>query len=181
MSAHSPAQSKSDPFEAARRIRLICLDVDGVLTDGGLWIDDRGREFKRFDVRDGLGIRRWIEAGGEIAAVTGRPGAAVRHRLRELGVDRLATSSGDKVPAVEAMLAELGLEWSQVAMIGDDVPDLPVFARCGLSIAVADATPPVLAAATWTTTRPGGRGAVREAIERLLEAQHRRPGPTEAG
>lgn len=166
---------------AAQSIRLLCLDVDGVLTDGGLWIDDRGREFKRFDVRDGLGVRRWIESGGEIAAITGRPGASVRHRLGELGVDRLVTASGDKVAAVQRLLAELGLDWSETAMIGDDLPDLPVLERCALGIAVADAVDEVKAAAEWTTSRSGGRGAVREAIERLLSAQGRRPGDTGAG
>lgn len=168
--------SPCDGFDpAARRVRLLCLDVDGVLTDGGLWIDDRGHEFKRFDVRDGLGIRRWIESGGEVAAVTGRPGAAVRHRLRELGVVRLVAASGPKVPAIEGLLEEMSLDWPEVAMIGDDLPDLPVLERCGLAIAVADAVEEVRDAATWTTSRPGGRGAVREAIDRMLAAQDRHP------
>jgi len=179
----SPERDESDDasIAAARRVRLLCLDVDGVLTDGGLWIDDRGRESKRFDVRDGLGIRRWLAAGGEIAAITGRPGAAVRHRLKELGVERLVAASGPKVPAVEGVMRELSLGWPEVAMIGDDLPDLPVFERCGLAIAVADAVEEVGAAASWRTTRPGGHGAVREAIERLLAAQARHPAATEAG
>ena len=173
--ADEPNSNLPREEEAARRVRLLCLDVDGVLTDGGLWIDDRGREFKRFDVRDGLGIRRWIGSGGEIAAITGRPGAAVRHRLRELGVARLVAASGPKLPAIERLLEELSLDWTEVAMIGDDLPDLPVLARCGLSIAVADAVAEVRAVSAWTTSRPGGRGAVREAIDRMLAAQGRHP------
>lgn len=154
----------------AESIRLLCLDVDGVLTDRGLWVDAAGRELKRFDVRDGLGIRLWLASGREIAVVSGRPGTAVRHRLSELGVHRLVAGSGDKVAALTPILGELRLDWPQVAMVGDDLPDLPPLRRCGFPIAVADAAAEVLAAAAWTTTHPGGHGAVREAIEHLLRA-----------
>lgn len=152
----------------AASIRLLCLDVDGVLTDRGLWIDGGGRELKRFDVRDGLGIRLWLASGREIAVVSGRPGTAVRHRLTELGVHRLVAGSGDKVAATGPILDELGLDWPQVAMVGDDLPDLPLLRRCGFPIAVADAAAEVRDAATLTTGHPGGHGAVREAIEHLL-------------
>lgn len=156
-----------------RRVRLIALDVDGVLTEGGLWIDAHGRELKRFDVRDGLGIRLWIASGGAIAAVSGRGGASVRHRLAELGVERVLCGVKDKVAAVEGLLAERSLDWRSVAMVGDDLPDLPVLVRCGLPIAVADACAEVRAAAAIVTGRAGGRGAVREAIEAILRAQGR--------
>ncbi len=154
-------------------VRLLVLDVDGVLTDGGLWIDGVGAEFKRFDVRDGLGIRLWIASGGLIAAVSGRGGASARLRLGELGVECVMGGVKDKVAAVEELLASHGLEWTSVAMIGDDLPDLPVLRRCGLPIAVADACDEVRNAASLVTTRDGGRGAVREAIERILQAQGR--------
>lgn len=158
---------------AMAKVRLLVLDVDGVLTDGGLWIDGSGREFKRFDVRDGLGIRQWLAAGGLLAAVSGRGGASTRLRLGELGVECVLGGVKDKVAAVEGLLAAHALEWSAVAMIGDDLPDLPVLRRCGLPIAVADACEEVRSAAAWVTSRRGGCGAVREAIERLLQAQGR--------
>ncbi len=154
----------------AASIRLLCLDVDGVLTDRGLWIDAAGRELKRFDVRDGLGIRLWLASGREIAVVSGRSGTAVRHRLAELGVHRLVAGSGDKVAAAATILEELRLDWPQVAMVGDDLPDLPLLRRCGFPIAVADAAAEVRDAAAWTTTHAGGHGAVREAIEHLLRS-----------
>lgn len=155
------------------KVRLLILDVDGVLTDGGLWIDAAGSEFKRFDVRDGLGIRLWLASGALVAAISGRGGASTRLRLGELGVERVLGGVKDKVAAVESLLAEHGLDWSAVAMIGDDLPDLPVLLRCGLPIAVADACDEVLAAAVCVTSRRGGGGAVREAIERILHAQGR--------
>jgi 3-deoxy-D-manno-octulosonate 8-phosphate phosphatase (KDO 8-P phosphatase) len=154
--------------DPAATIRLLCLDVDGVLTDGGLWVDPGGRELKRFDVRDGLGVRLWLASGREIAVVTGRPGSAVRHRLSELGVGRVIAASGDKVAAIEPIRAALRLGWESVAMVGDDLPDLPLLRRCGLPIAVADAVEEVQQVAHWRTNRPGGHGAVREAIERIL-------------
>ena len=154
-------------------IRLLVLDVDGVLTDGGLWIDAAGTEFKRFDVRDGLGVRLWIASGGLVAAISGRGGASTRLRLGELGVTRVLGGVKDKVAAVEPMLEEHGLAWAAVATIGDDLPDLPVLRRCGLPIAVADACGEVRSAATHATRRRGGGGAVREAIETILRVQGR--------
>lgn len=162
------------------KVRLLILDVDGVLTDGGLWIDSAGSEFKRFDVRDGLGIRLWIASGGLVAAISGRGGASTRLRLGELGVERVLGGVKDKVAAVEGLLSEHGVSWSSVAMIGDDLPDLPVLRRCGLPIAVSDACPEVLAAAACVTRRRGGGGAVREAIEMILHEQGRWDGLVES-
>lgn len=154
-------------------IELICLDVDGVLTDGGIHIDDLGRETKRFHVRDGLGLRLWQHLGGEVAIITGRSGAAVRHRAGELGINHVFQGSRDKVADFGHLLDDLDLAASQAAFIGDDLPDLPVMRLAGYPIAVADAAREVRDIAEYVTTRPGGLGAVREAVEHLLKAQDR--------
>ena len=153
----------------ASDIRLLCLDVDGVLTDGGVSIDDAGHETKRFHVRDGAALRMWSKIGLEIAVITGRNGMALRHRLRELGVKHVIAGSKDKGAAFESLLKDLALVPSQAAMIGDDLPDLPILRRCGLAIAVADASPEVLELAHLVTAHTGGNGAVREAVERILK------------
>jgi len=155
------------------KIRLLCLDVDGVLTDGGIAIDDAGHETKRFHVRDGAALRMWSRLGLEIAVITGRNGMALRHRLRELGVRHVIAGSKEKGAAFESLLAELGLAADECAMIGDDLPDLPIQRRCGLPIAVRDASPEVHALARLVTERPGGNGAVREAVEHILKSQGR--------
>ncbi len=158
---------------ALEQIRLLCLDVDGVLTDGGISIDDAGHEQKRFHVRDGAAMRMWSRLGLEIAVITGRNGMALRHRLRELGVRHVISGSKEKGGAFEGLLAELGLKADAAAMIGDDLPDLPILRRCGLPIAVRDASPEVIEVAKLVTTRPGGAGAVRDAVEHILKAQGR--------
>ena len=155
------------------RIRLLCLDVDGVLTDGGISIDDAGHETKRFHVRDGAALRMWSRLGFETAVITGRSGMALRHRLRELGVKHVISGSKEKGAAVEALLLEMKLDASDAAMIGDDIPDLPILRRCGFPIAVRDASPEVLAVAALITSRAGGNGAVRDAIEHILKAKGR--------
>ncbi|MCA9284179.1 MAG: HAD hydrolase family protein [Phycisphaerales bacterium] len=157
----------------ATRIQLLCLDVDGVLTDGSILIDDRGVETKRFNVRDGAGMRIWTRLGNEIAVITARKGLALRHRLHELGIRHVISGAGDKGAAFGALLQDLDLRASQAAMIGDDLADLAVLTLCGYPIAVADAVDEVREAAAFVTSRPGGRGAVREAIEHLLHAQDR--------
>lgn len=158
---------------AAQRITLLCLDVDGVLTDGSILIDDRGVETKRFSVRDGAGMRLWTKLGYELAVITARKGLALRHRLHELGVRHVIASAVDKRAAFHGLLHELNVKASQAAMIGDDLADLPVMRLCGYPIAVNDAAEEVRAVASYTTTLRGGRGAVREAIEHLLKAQER--------
>jgi len=158
---------------ALEQIKLLCLDVDGVLTDGGISIDDAGHETKRFHVRDGAAMRMWSKLGLEIAIITGRNGMALRHRLRELGVRHVIAGSKEKGASFDALVAELGLSPSQVAMIGDDLPDLPILRRCGLPIAVRDASQEVLDLARFVTARAGGSGAVREAVEHILKAQGR--------
>ncbi|MBM4105818.1 MAG: hypothetical protein FJ257_05935 [Phycisphaerae bacterium] len=154
-------------------IRVLVLDVDGVLTDGGLWVDPFGRELKRFDIKDGYGLRRWLQSGHEVIVASGRGGPATRHRLGELGVRWVLSAVPDKVEAVGRVLEQLGHEWSVVAMIGDDLPDLDLLRMVALPVAVADAVSEVREAAAWVTERPGGHGAVREVIEAILRRQGR--------
>jgi YrbI family 3-deoxy-D-manno-octulosonate 8-phosphate phosphatase len=157
----------------AARVRLLLLDVDGVLTDGGIVYADDGAELKRFHVRDGSGLKFWRQAGNRAAIVSGRASAAVTRRAAELGIDPVLQGRGDKLPAFDEVLAATGLLPDEVCTVGDDLPDLPVLTRCGLAVAVADACPEVRAAADSVTTAKGGRGAVREAVEWLLKLQGR--------
>lgn len=161
----------------AARVRLLVLDVDGVLTDGQLHFDAEGREFKTFHVRDGYGIRQVMAAGIAVAVISGRASQATAARLAELGVMHAHLGCDDKAAALASLLATLGIPEDDMACVGDDVPDLPVMARAGLSVAVADAHPRVLAIAHWRTALPGGRGAVREVCDLLLDARADRPGP----
>lgn len=144
------------------------LDVDGVLTDGSIMLDDHGVETKRFSVRDGQGIATWLRLGLEIAIITKRSGAALQHRCRELGITRIIQGSKDKLAALEQVIAETGISAAEIAYIGDDWPDLAPMSRVAFPVAPADADERVRAIARLITTRPGGRGAVREAIEHIL-------------
>ncbi len=150
-------------------IQLLALDVDGVLTDGSILIDDEGREIKRFNVRDGLGITTWLRLGLHAGVITRRAGNAVTHRMRELGVQHVVQGCMDKREAVTVLARECRVELAATAFIGDDWPDLPAMGIVGLPIAVADAAPEVKAVAKLITVAPGGRGAVREAVEHLLD------------
>jgi 3-deoxy-D-manno-octulosonate 8-phosphate phosphatase (KDO 8-P phosphatase) len=158
---------------AALNVRLLCVDVDGVMTDGSIIIDDNGIESKRFHVRDGTGIRIWLKLGFEIALITGRRGTAVQHRARELGIHHVLQGSSDKLADLRDLLANTDVTLAQTAMLGDDLPDLPLMKCVGYPMAVADAVDEVRAAARFVTTRPGGHAAVREAIEHLLHASQR--------
>lgn len=152
-------------------IRALILDCDGVLTDGAVDVDDDGRESRRFSVRDGFGIALWKSLGFPVAVISGRGGASLRHRMAGLGVSDVVQSSSDKAGAIREAAARFNLTPADCAFVGDDWPDLPAMALAGLPIAVADAVPAVRAAAAWVTTAPGGRGAVREAIEYILAAK----------
>lgn len=152
------------------RIRLLCLDVDGVMTDGRLHLDADGKETKSFHIHDGLGIKLWQSTGRSVAVLTGRSSKPLRDRCAELGIDLLSEGLGDKQPAWESTLAKAGVNADEAAMIGDDLPDLPLLQAAGIGIAVANAVPEVQQAADWVTTRSGGDGAIREAIEHLLKA-----------
>ncbi|MCH2161159.1 MAG: HAD hydrolase family protein [Phycisphaerales bacterium] len=154
-------------------VRLLCLDVDGVLTDGSIFIDANGTEIKRFFVRDGNGLRVWMNLGYEVAVITGRSGPAVQHRMNELGIRHLRAGVKDKGPVFDALLDELGVSAGETAMVGDDLPDLPILHRCGYPVAVHDAAAEVKASACLVTGAMGGKGAVREVVEHLLRARGR--------
>ena len=156
-----------------RSIRLLVLDVDGVMTDGSIVIDDLGRETKAFHVRDGLGIRVWQKMGGEVAIITGRASQVVAHRAAELHISRVMQGVREKGVALGRILKEMALSPGQVAAMGDDIVDLPLLRGVGYPMAVADAVAEVRSIARFVTSRPGGRGAVREAIEHLLVVQGR--------
>ena len=150
-------------------IRALVLDVDGVLTDGSIWLSDSGEEMKRFSVRDGLALSLWVRSGRGVALVTGRSGLAVSHRARELGIAVVIAGCGDKGDGFERAVTALKCEARQVAVVGDDLPDLPMLRRCGYPVAVGDACAEVRAAAQYTTRLSGGYGAVRETVEHLLQ------------
>jgi 3-deoxy-D-manno-octulosonate 8-phosphate phosphatase (KDO 8-P phosphatase) len=155
----------------ARGIRLVTCDVDGVLTDGRIYIDDDGRETKAFNALDGVGMKMLMRAGVTVAWITGSNAPAVSHRARMLGVTHVVRGAEDKVTPWEALRSELALAPAACAHIGDDLPDVPVFVRCGLAVAVPHAPPIVRARAHLVTVRDGGRGAVRELCELILAAQ----------
>jgi 3-deoxy-D-manno-octulosonate 8-phosphate phosphatase (KDO 8-P phosphatase) len=163
--------SAADLDRRLARVQLLLLDVDGVLTDGGVTWNNQGIESKTFHIRDGLGLKLWQRAGGRTGIVTGRSSHVVQLRAAELGIGIVRQGVEDKLDSTAAILAETGLAWEETAFIGDDLPDLPVIARAGVGIAVADACSEVRAAAAVVTQLPGGRGAVREAVERLLRAR----------
>ncbi len=153
------------------RVDLLLLDVDGVLTDGRVVLDDRGVETKAFDVRDGHGLKLLQRAGVEVGFVTGRRSRVVEHRARELGVREVHQGVRNKVEVVRAILDRRGLRPERVAYVGDDLVDLPVLTQVGVGITVADAPAYVRERVHWVTSRPGGRGAVREVCEAILRAR----------
>jgi 3-deoxy-D-manno-octulosonate 8-phosphate phosphatase (KDO 8-P phosphatase) len=155
----------------ARRLALLVLDVDGVLTDGGLWFGPRGETLKRFHVRDGHGIKLLRATGIEVAVMSGRRSAAVTARCRELGVKIVLQGVADKSQALDRLLRRLSLTDTQVACVGDDTPDVPLFVRVALAVAVRDAHPLAARIADCRTTLPGGHGAVREVCDWLLAAR----------
>jgi 3-deoxy-D-manno-octulosonate 8-phosphate phosphatase (KDO 8-P phosphatase) len=159
----------------ARRVRLVGFDVDGTMTDGGLYIGVAGGqpvELKRFDIQDGLGVHLLRSAGLVVAIVTGRAGEAARMRAEELQVDEFAADAGArKLSAFEAILARHQTRWEEACFIGDDLPDLPLLRRVGLPVAVANACREAKEAARFTTAAAGGRGAIREFAEAFLQAR----------
>ena len=156
-------------------VRLLVLDVDGVLTDGTLYYSANGEEMKSFNVHDGLGIRLLMDCGIEAGVITGRSSAAVSARCRDLGLsdDRVFLGSRDKGADLDRMLESLGLRDDQMAAMGDDLPDLPMLGRAGFAFCPSDAVPEVIAACDHVCGRKGGSGAVREAAEILLKAKGR--------
>jgi 3-deoxy-D-manno-octulosonate 8-phosphate phosphatase (KDO 8-P phosphatase) len=159
--------------DRCRRIELILSDVDGVLTDGGIWYDNQGVELKGFHIRDGLGIKLWQRAGFRFGVLTARTSHIVKLRTGELGIDLVRQGFEDKLPVAQEIARTCNLTPEQVCYLGDDLTDLPVIRFAGLGAAVADAVAEVKAAAAYVTKLPGGQGAVRELIETILQAKGR--------
>lgn len=155
----------------AKNIKLLVLDVDGVLTDGGLYYGDEGIVMKRFNVQDGFGIKLAQAAGVEIGVITGLNQKPVEARISELGVKHYMPGKHDKAPLFKDMCAKVGVELSEAAFMGDDWIDVGAMKLAGLAMSVPNALPEVLDAADWISTRNGGHGAVREAIDFILEAR----------
>jgi 3-deoxy-D-manno-octulosonate 8-phosphate phosphatase (KDO 8-P phosphatase) len=156
---------------AAQKIRLLVLDVDGVLTDGSIYYSNSGDELKAFNIQDGLGIKLLQGAGIEVAIITGRNSSLLSRRTTELGIDKVIQGREDKLTALNELLADKTYELDEIAYMGDDLPDLAVIRRVGLGMTVANASPTVAEHARWQSSRDGGRGAVREAAEFILKAQ----------
>lgn len=155
----------------AAAVRLLALDVDGVLTDGALYFSNGGEEMKAFSTLDGQGIKLLQDSGVTVALITARSSQLVSHRAANLGITRLVQGCDNKLQALLGLLQELQLDPEQAAYVGDDLPDLACITRVGLGIAVANAHAEARAAAAFTTTCEGGRGAVREVCDRILKAQ----------
>lgn len=159
-----------DILSKAKKVKLVVFDVDGVLTDGRLYVTAGGEEIKAFHSRDGHGMKMLQEAGVPIAIITGRTSSIVTHRMNELGIRYVYQGQKEKLPAFEKLLLEVGLGAEQVAYVGDDVVDLPVMRRVGLAIAVQDAHHWVKKHSHWQTPNMGGRGAARDVCELIMEA-----------
>lgn len=164
----------------AQGIKTVFLDVDGVLTDGGLLFSEAGETLKRFNTLDGHGLKLLQAAGITPCVITGRDSKPLRVRLTALGITHARFGTEDKHPAAQALLDELGQQWSEAAAMGDDWPDLPVMTRCALACAPANAQAEVLARAHYVTQRVGGQGAVRELCDLLLVASGRYQGLLDA-
>ena len=157
----------------AQRIKLLLLDVDGVLTDGRIVMDHSGEEIKHFDVRDGHGIRLLLRAGIQVGVISGRSSRALKHRAKDLGIQLLYQNAYDKVDAYEKIKRKTGLKDRAIAYVGDDLVDLPLLRRVGLAIAVSDCWQDLKQLSDYVTTAGGGRGAVREVAELLLRSQRK--------
>lgn len=159
------------PQERAKNIRLAAFDIDGIMTDGGLYLSDSGEEFKRFNSQDGHGLKMLKASGVEPAIITGRTSRCVALRAQNLGITHVFQGVEDKREALRALLATLRLSPEQAAFMGDDVVDLPAMLHAGLAITVPEAPQAVLQRAHYVTGRSGGHGAVREACELIMAAQ----------
>lgn len=160
-----------DIQEKARQIKLVIFDVDGVLTDGSLYLGDDGQEYKAFNSRDGHGIKMLQSTGVDIGIITGRTSEVVRIRMDSLGIEHVYQGKRDKLPSYFELRNKLQLSDQQIAYVGDDVVDLPIMRQVGFAIAVNDAHPFVAQHAHWLTPHPGGRGAGRDVCELLMDAQ----------
>ena len=163
----------ADVRDRARRVRVLGLDIDGVMTDGGLYFGADGEHHKRFNVQDGFGLKLLMAAGITIVVITGRSSTIVARRAADLGITDVFQGVPDKRACLGAFLAGKGLSWREAAYMGDDWPDLGVLRQAGLALAPANADAAVLAHVHWRSPRGGGQGAVRDAAELLLRAQDR--------
>ena len=161
-----------DILAKAAQIKLVVFDVDGVLTDGSLFIGDDGQEYKAFHSRDGLGMKLLRKSGVEVGIITARTSEVVKHRMENLDIEYVYQGRLEKLPALKELLAKLGLSFEQTAYVGDDIVDLPVMRQVGLAIAVQDAHPLAKQHAHWQTPHDGGRGAARDVCELIMEAQN---------
>ena len=173
------------PEEVARKIRLVILDVDGVMTDGGVYVgelpDGNPVELKRFNIQDGVAVKLLMDSGMEVAIVSGRVSAATAIRAREIGiVECHQEPAAQKLGVIQEILDRKGIAWDEVAHLGDDIPDLAVFRRVGLPAAVANSTPEAIDEAAWCGTLAGGHGAVREFCEAIMRARGEWEGAVEA-
>lgn len=162
-----------DILSAAKNIKLLLLDVDGVLTDGKLYYGNSGEELKAFNIQDGLGIKLLQQAGIQVGIITGRVSALLQRRADELGISPVIQGREDKLTALRELLQGMNLGLNEIAFMGDDLPDLSVINTVGLGITVANASSTLTTEAAWQTRRSGGDGAVREAAEMILRAQNK--------
>ncbi|MCH7536542.1 MAG: HAD-IIIA family hydrolase [Proteobacteria bacterium] len=154
-------------------IRLVAFDIDGVFTDGRFYLSDEGVETKAFHTQDGFGVRQLLNAGIDVAVISGRKSNAVEKRMAELGVAHILQGCENKVAALDSIIAELGITPAECAYVGDDIPDLPLLAHVGVSVAVANAVPELHDQCDMSTSAAGGFGAVREVCDLVLAAQDR--------
>ena len=157
--------------QKALQLQLLALDVDGILTDGSIYYGNAGEEIKAFNIKDGLGIKLLQRAGVAVAIITGRQSDIVARRARELGISDVIQGREDKLTALRALCQDKGLAMEHCAYMGDDLPDLAAITSAGLGLTVSDATEVVRQAADWVSSAPGGRGAVRQACEAILDAR----------
>jgi 3-deoxy-D-manno-octulosonate 8-phosphate phosphatase (KDO 8-P phosphatase) len=174
------SSSLEEALERARSVRLAIFDVDGVMTDGTLYIGASGEALKAFNILDGHGVKMLLAGGVAAAILSGRSSEAVAHRARELGIAHVLQGIPDKVAAFERLAAQERMAPSECAFVGDDLPDVEVMKRCGLAVAVANAVDAVKACAHYVTRASGGRGAVREFCELVLRAQGKPAGDRRA-
>lgn len=169
--SQTPSPDAAEIQRRAAKIRCLFLDIDGVMTDCKLYLTPQGEELKAVNVRDGWGMKALMKYGVEVAVISGRPSAAMQKRLEWLGIRHIVLDTEVKLPAYERIRDALGLSDAQCAMVGDDVPDLPLLTRVGLAITPSDAHRKAKAAAHWVSSCKGGDGAIRDAADLILDAQ----------
>lgn len=163
----------ADIQRRAAAIRMLAMDVDGVLTDGQLLFSDNGLELKAFNTQDGQGLNLLAKQGIQLAIITGRKSTTVDHRAKELNIQHVYQACSNKLETLQHLMESSKLSLQEIAYVGDDLPDLPVLTRVGFAVAVADAAADVKEHSHWVTPRPGGKGAIRDVCELILTAQNK--------